>query len=255
MLVVLMPVSVTAQVMMLPTDTITVAAAAIDTLGYDQTPDTAVVNVYKNGVLMFSNAFTVLNAQITIDGGMYIFTDAFEDIDGAGGDGFYVVKVRFIKVQGLRNSTMWQTLYVIVGRETRFIATGFSVHDAAAVLTAFLAGSTEDNFKADVTNLDVATSTLSTHDAADVYAEFISGANEDIFKSDSAWIKAAILAYADTLGALPEGGFGMLMINGYGAGVDTIHVYYNDVIVGDYELYYNVSTPESPDSIRFVPAP
>ena len=109
-------------------------------------------------------------------------------------------------------------------------ATGFSTHDAAAVVTAmqvvaddfkadvsglggggasaadiytyFTAGTREDVFKADVSNLSTDAPT-----AQEIYDLFVSGSNEDVFKAD-----VSALATSAELAQLSSGGTGLNQI-------------------------------------------
>lgn len=136
------------QIYLQADDQITFASPAMDTLGYDQPPDSVTIYTYLNGVELFDQTFTTADPEASIaNTNQMIFHDQIQDIDGAGGSGFYCIKAKFTYTQGegtIRYATAWQTLYVYIGGYSRFMA--------------------------DVSNLDVAISTRSSHSAADVWS-------------------------------------------------------------------------------------
>lgn len=76
-----------------PTDEITVWGQTIYNTGNTAVPDSIRVRTYRAGVERFDAWYNEGDAEADTAGAMLFFTDAFGDIDGAGGDGFYLVIV------------------------------------------------------------------------------------------------------------------------------------------------------------------
>ena len=76
---------------MSPSEQITVSTQSIFNCGAYGEPDSVRIIVYRNGAEVFDDWFNSADDQAASLNGMLVFTDQFQDIDGAGGTGHYEV--------------------------------------------------------------------------------------------------------------------------------------------------------------------
>ncbi len=74
-----------------PADQITIATRTIYNDGNVAQPDSIRIQVLRNGTELSDAWYNTADAECSANGGWLIFTDQLQDIDGAGGDGHYVI--------------------------------------------------------------------------------------------------------------------------------------------------------------------
>lgn len=77
-----------------PTDQVTIAARTIYNDGNLTQPDSVRIQVFRNGSELSDNWYNSSDAECSAVDGWLIFTDQFQDIDGAGGQGHYLIMGR-----------------------------------------------------------------------------------------------------------------------------------------------------------------
>lgn len=101
------------QIFLTTSDEITMSGHTLDSSGFYVTADSMRIVTYLDGAEMFDAWFNTADAQCSGINGMLVFTDAFGDIDGAGGNGLYELKAGWFEDDGdLYN---WKTLWVYIG--------------------------------------------------------------------------------------------------------------------------------------------
>lgn len=77
-----------------PTDQITAVGRTIYNSGGVAQPDSIRIQVFRNGTELWDNWYNTGDAECSAIDGWLVFTDQLQDIDGAGGDGHYIILVR-----------------------------------------------------------------------------------------------------------------------------------------------------------------
>lgn len=75
----------------LVTDQITISTQTLQIGGTTEVPDSIYLTVLRNGASVSTGWYEAADAQATAVGNWLVFSDQFQDIDGAGGDGHYLV--------------------------------------------------------------------------------------------------------------------------------------------------------------------
>jgi len=94
-----------------PADQITISGVSLDSSGFDQTPDSVRIIVYRNGLERHDAWYNSADSQCLSANGRLIFSDIFGDIDSSGGPGIYEI------VAGYYAGALytWQSLWVQTG--------------------------------------------------------------------------------------------------------------------------------------------
>lgn len=79
------------SVVIKPTDQVTCAVRTVYNDGNLAAPDSVRIQVFRNGSELSDNWFNGADAEASVVDGWFIFTDQFQDIDGAGGAGHYLI--------------------------------------------------------------------------------------------------------------------------------------------------------------------
>lgn len=120
-LVVVWATVVWGQIHLTTSDEITISGRTLDSGGFYITPESVRVVTYLDGAEVFDAWFNSGDGECAADNDMLVFTDAWGDIDGAGGDGLYELMAGFMHDDGdLYN---WKTLWVYVGVDMADLAT------------------------------------------------------------------------------------------------------------------------------------
>ncbi len=77
-----------------PVEQVTLAGRTIYLNGGLAEPDSLRIQVFRNGSELHDDWYNSADAQVSAVDGWLLFTDQFQDIDGVGGDGQYLVLVR-----------------------------------------------------------------------------------------------------------------------------------------------------------------
>jgi hypothetical protein len=74
-----------------PADQVTILSRTIYNDGNLALPDSVKIQVFRNGSGLFNSWYNIGDAEADSADGWLVFTDQLQDIDGAGGDGHYII--------------------------------------------------------------------------------------------------------------------------------------------------------------------
>ena len=94
-----------------PADQVTISGVSLDSSGFDLTPDSVRILVYRDGLEQHDAWYNPADSQCWSVNGQLIFSDLFGDIDSSGGPGIYEVTAGFYA----NALYTWKTLWIQTG--------------------------------------------------------------------------------------------------------------------------------------------
>lgn len=94
-----------------PADQVTISGVSLDSSGFDLTPDSVRILVYRDGLEQHDAWYNQADSQCWSVNGRLVFSDLFGDIDSSGGPGIYEVMAGFYA----KALYTWKTLWIQTG--------------------------------------------------------------------------------------------------------------------------------------------